>query len=247
MLRVSVAARPLSLLQPTSARQLPHCRRAASSAAPAAAASLEELLQQHRIAPSAPLAADALGRLPSRLAFLQGLGVPDAAVAAVVRRNPSVLSTEPQALSPGLDYLLSLGVADLGGSVRRAPDLLGCSVRRDLGLKVAILQSLGVRDIARYLSRNPRLVSIDVERQMRPAVELLSSIPELEAPPAPSTRPPQRRHSRADTRAVSGGARPSPWPAFATRRPLPPAAAPPPARLPAKTHTRHCGTHLTHT
>ncbi|EOD15227.1 hypothetical protein EMIHUDRAFT_459346 [Emiliania huxleyi CCMP1516] len=178
MLRVSVAARPLSLLQPTSARQLPHCRRAASSAAPAAAASLEELLQQHRIAPSAPLAADALGRLPSRLAFLQGLGVPDAAVAAVVRRNPSVLSTEPQALSPGLDYLLSLGVADLGGSVRRAPDLLGCSVRRDLGLKVAILQSLGVRDIARYLSRNPRLVSIDVERQMRPAVgRVLEQLP----------------------------------------------------------------------
>mmetsp|Transcript_37216 Transcript_37216/g.117012 ORF Transcript_37216/g.117012 Transcript_37216/m.117012 type:complete len:289 (-) Transcript_37216:383-1249(-) len=172
MLRVAFAA--------ASAKRLPHCRRAASSAAPAAAASLEDLLQQHRIAPSAPLAADALGRLPSRLAFLQGLGVPDAAVAAVVRRNPSVLSTEPQALSPGLDYLLSLGVADLGGSVRRAPDLLGCSVRRDLGLKVAILQSLGVRDIARYLSRNPRLVSIDVERQMRPAVELLSSIPELE-------------------------------------------------------------------
>ena len=73
--------------------------------------------------------------------------------------------------------------------MRRAPDLLGCSVRRDLGLKVAILQSLGVRDIARYLSRNPRLVSIDIERQMRPAVELLSSIPELEAPQAASTRP----------------------------------------------------------
>jgi len=151
---------------------------AASSSTSDAASSLHAVLEEHGIELERPLDDASLSRLPSRLQFLESLGVGD--VAMVARRHPSLLHVEPEELQPRLKYLLNLGLSDLATTVGKAPALLSCDLTRDFHQKVAILGSLGVKDMLKVLTQNTKIVYLDVEKDMRPAVELLRSIPGLD-------------------------------------------------------------------
>ena len=94
-------------------------------------------------------------------------------VPRAVEQHPPLLAYDVRAqMKPPLDYLLSLGVSDLGAVVQREPRVLGCDLS-ELNLKVAVLRSLGVANVGWWLRRNPRLASLDLEADMRPVVALL--------------------------------------------------------------------------
>lgn len=145
--------------------------QAAGSSSSDAAASIGVILRERDIALKAPLNDEIVMRLPSRLRFLESLGVDDLGKAA--RLCPELLDSEPAAIAPRLEYLLGLGICDIAAAVKHAPALLSCDMTQDFHLKVAILGSLGVTDIANFVTANPRIVNLDVEKDMRPAVELL--------------------------------------------------------------------------
>ena len=129
---------------------------------------------------------DAKGTLPeppaldARLGFLKSIGVPS--VANAVRRYPPLVHYAVEDMKPRLEYLLSLGIHEVGPMVERAPLLLGCDITRDLQRKVVILQTLGLKKVAKWVSRNPELVHVDLEEDMRPAVVLLRSVHGLKLP-----------------------------------------------------------------
>jgi mTERF domain-containing protein len=145
--------------------------QAAGSSSSDAAAAIGVMLRERDIALKTPLDDVAVAQLPSRLRFLESLGVDDLGKAA--RLCPELLHSEPAAIAPRLEYLLGLGVSDIATAVKHAPALLSCDMTRDFHLKVAILASLGVTDIAHFVTSNPRIVNLDVDKDMRPAVELL--------------------------------------------------------------------------
>lgn len=129
---------------------------------------------------------DAKGTLPeppaleARLGFLKSIGVPS--VANAVRRHPPLVHYAVEDMKPRLEYLLSLGIHEVGPMVERAPLLLGCDITRDLQRKVVILQTLGLKKVAKWVSRNPELVHVDLEEDMRPVVVLLRSVHGLKLP-----------------------------------------------------------------
>ena len=99
-----------------------------------------------------------------------------------MRRHPPLVHYAVEDMKPRLEYLLSLGIHEVGPMVERAPLLLGCDITRDLQRKVVILQTLGLKKVAKWVSRNPELVHVDLEEEMRPVVVLLRSVHGLKLP-----------------------------------------------------------------
>lgn len=167
---------PMQRLLGRTLARVARLRRPLSSTAPAS--SLSHLLEQHGLPPTAvPPAADAAA-IERQLRFLKVLGVPD--VARAVERDAQLLERDPRESVPHIEYLLGLGIADLGPIVGRCPQLLSCDITNDLHRKVAILQAIGVRQTGRFVASCPNFAILDVEADMRPPIEYLRSIPGLD-------------------------------------------------------------------
>ena len=138
---------------------------------------LAEVLERHELSDIVVPATADPATVDKQLNFLSAIEV--VGVEAAIRNHPEVLQYDPHFAAPRIEYLLSLGVHEIGKVVGRHPSILGCDVTNDMHQKVAILQALGVSSIAQYMTRNPSIVHLNVESQMRPAVEFYRTIPFL--------------------------------------------------------------------
>ncbi|KAL1522781.1 hypothetical protein AB1Y20_017753 [Prymnesium parvum] len=119
--------------------------------------------------------------LQERVRFLELLGVKrGATVGGVLRREPSLLEINLEEVAvPRIDYLISLGVHQIGRVVAHAPRVLLCDIDQ-LHEKVQLLQVMGVKHIAKWITDNAAVVIIDIETQMKPAVLYWRSIENLD-------------------------------------------------------------------
>ncbi|KOO29662.1 membrane associated acyltransferase, partial [Chrysochromulina tobinii] len=168
----------LRLLQRSSRGGLLLRRRGLSAASAAPASSITSVLEKYGLPPTAAAPSANAAAVERQLCFLKVLGVPN--LASAVQRDPQLLERDPRASAPHIDYLLSLGIADIGPIVGRCPQVLSCDVNDDLHRKVAILRALGVRQTGRFVENCPRFAILDVEADMRPSIEYLRSIEGLD-------------------------------------------------------------------
>jgi hypothetical protein len=174
----AVTSVALRLLQRSSRGGLLLRRRGLSAASAAPASSITSVLEKYGLPPTAAAPSANAAAVERQLCFLKVLGVPN--LASAVQRDPQLLERDPRASAPHIDYLLSLGIADIGPIVGRCPQVLSCDVNDDLHRKVAILRALGVRQTGRFVENCPRFAILDVEADMRPSIEYLRSIEGLD-------------------------------------------------------------------
>jgi len=177
-------------------------RSAAASPSPA----LAKVLEKHALPEDAvPPTADPKA-VEQQLRFLELLGVPRGeGVGLALRRHPGLIDVDPATVAaPRIEYLLAMGVHQIGSMVRVVPQFLDCDMDM-LHKKVTILQLLGVRNIARYISRNPTILALDIGTQIKPAIQYMRTIEGLnvakviEAVPASyALAPPEKMAARVE-------------------------------------------------
>ena len=178
VVRMPASTQVLRLLQRASRGGLLLRRRGLSTASAAPASSITSVLEKYGLPPTAAAPSANAAAVERQLCFLKVLGVPN--LASAVQRDPQLLERDPRASAPHVDYLLSLGIADIGPIVSRCPQVLSCDVNDDLHRKVAILRALGVRQTGRFVENCPRFAILDVEADIRPSIEYLRSIEGLD-------------------------------------------------------------------
>lgn len=154
--------------------------RALSSVVDAPSPSLASVLEAHRLPPNSVSTTEDPKQLAHRLEFLTHLGIPQGdGMARAIERSPRLLAIDPATVAaPRVQYLLQLGVHEIGKIVCREPQLLECDLDQ-LHKKIHVLQVLGVTGIARWITRNPAIVRADLESKIKPAVLYLRSIKNL--------------------------------------------------------------------
>ena len=159
------------------APRLPQGRHLTAAASPPA---LAKVLQKHQLSEDVvPSTADATA-VARQLQFLELLGVSRGEVLEqTLRRHPPLLDVDPiEVAAPRIDYLLSLGVHEIGTMLRMTPQWLECDLDQVNG-KVLVLNVLGIKNISRYITRNPQILHMDMDTQIKPAVLLWRGIRDL--------------------------------------------------------------------
>ena len=110
--RMPASTQVLRLLQRASRGGLLLRRRGLSTASAAPASSITSVLEKYGLPPTAAAPSANAAAVERQLCFLKVLGVPN--LASAVQRDPQLLERDPRASAPHVDYLLSLGIADIG-------------------------------------------------------------------------------------------------------------------------------------
>lgn len=142
--------------------------------------SLQAVLELHDLsADVVPSTADP-ALVDRKLRFLKLLGLPQGEkMSRAFRRHPSLIDVDITAVAaPRVEYLLGLGVHQIGSLVSVAPQYLDCDLNQ-LHHKLHLLHALGLKQTARWLTRNPLLLHYDIETQIKPAVLYLREIKNL--------------------------------------------------------------------